>query len=45
LHIVQEIARMHGGGVSVKSDEADGTVFTIELPRMVTLQRGSFSGK
>ncbi|RAS21357.1 hybrid sensor histidine kinase/response regulator [Paraburkholderia bryophila] len=45
LHIVQEIARMHGGNVSVHSDEAAGTVFTIELPRMVTLQRGSFTRK
>ena len=45
LHIVHEIARMHGGRVDVKSDESDGTVFTIELPRMVTLERGSFSGK
>ncbi len=45
LHIVQEIARMHGGCVSVDSDEIGGTVFTIQLPRMVTLVRGSFSGK
>ncbi|MFM0643569.1 hybrid sensor histidine kinase/response regulator [Paraburkholderia bryophila] len=45
LHIVQEIARMHGGNVSVNSDEVAGTVFTIELPRMVTLQRGSFTRK
>ncbi|WP_233835659.1 hybrid sensor histidine kinase/response regulator [Paraburkholderia sp. ZP32-5] len=41
LHIVQEIARMHGGGVSVASDDAAGTVFTIELPRTVTLQQGA----
>ena len=45
LHIVQEIARMHGGNVGVHSDEATGTVFTIELPRMVTFQRGSFTRK
>ncbi|MFL9910167.1 hybrid sensor histidine kinase/response regulator [Paraburkholderia sp. RL17-337-BIB-A] len=45
LHIVQEIARMHGGSVSVNSDEAAGTVFVIELPRMVTLVRGSFTGR
>jgi two-component system sensor histidine kinase/response regulator len=45
LHIVQEIARMHGGHVGVESNEAAGTVFTIELPRMVTLQRGSFTRK
>jgi two-component system, sensor histidine kinase and response regulator len=45
LHIVQEIARMHGGHVGVESNDAVGTVFTIELPRMVTLQRGSFTRK
>ncbi|NMM03417.1 response regulator [Paraburkholderia sp. RP-4-7] len=45
LHIVQEIARMHGGNVNVSSDEANGTIFTIELPRMVTLVRGSFTGR
>ena len=45
LHIVQEIARMHGGNVGVDSNEATGTVFTIELQRMVTLQRGSFTRK
>jgi signal transduction histidine kinase len=45
LHIVQEIARMHGGNVSVESSEPAGTAFTIELPRMVTLQRGSFTRK
>ncbi|HEY2020185.1 hybrid sensor histidine kinase/response regulator [Paraburkholderia sp.] len=42
LHIVQEIARMHGGGVSVESHDTAGTAFTIELPRTVKLQRGSF---
>ncbi|MGF6572634.1 response regulator receiver sensor signal transduction histidine kinase [Paraburkholderia fungorum] len=45
LHIVQEIARMHGGSVGVESNDTTGTVFTIELPRMVTLQRGSFTRK
>ena len=45
LHIVQEIARMHGGQVCVESSEPAGTAFTIELPRMVTLQRGSFTRK
>ncbi|CAD6518122.1 hybrid sensor histidine kinase/response regulator [Paraburkholderia metrosideri] len=45
LHIVQEIARMHGGNVGVESNDTTGTVFTIELPRMVTLQRGSFTRK
>jgi len=45
LHIVQEIARMHGGNVGVESNDTTGTVFTIEVPRMVTLQRGSFTRK
>ncbi|OLL28509.1 hybrid sensor histidine kinase/response regulator [Burkholderia sp. SRS-W-2-2016] len=43
LHIVQEIARMHGGEVGVESSDAVGTVFTIALPRAVALQRGSFT--
>ncbi|MGF6840893.1 two-component system sensor histidine kinase/response regulator [Paraburkholderia youngii] len=43
LHIVQEIARMHGGDVSVASSDEAGTTFTIELPRVVALQRGSFT--
>ncbi|MGF6651936.1 two-component system sensor histidine kinase/response regulator [Paraburkholderia youngii] len=43
LHIVQEIARMHGGDVSVVSSDEAGTTFTIELPRVVALQRGSFT--
>ncbi|NUX99356.1 hybrid sensor histidine kinase/response regulator [Paraburkholderia youngii] len=43
LHIVQEIARMHGGDVSVGSSDEAGTTFTIELPRVVALQRGSFT--
>ncbi|MBB5498177.1 signal transduction histidine kinase [Paraburkholderia sp. MM5384-R2] len=43
LHIVQEIARMHGGDVSVVSTDESGTTFTIELPRTVPLQRGSFT--
>ncbi|MEM5298236.1 hybrid sensor histidine kinase/response regulator [Burkholderia sp. JPY481] len=45
LHIVQEIARMHGGDVSVVSSDEAGTTFTIELPRVVALQRGSFTGR
>ncbi|MGF6933287.1 two-component system sensor histidine kinase/response regulator [Paraburkholderia sp. UCT70] len=43
LHIVQQIARMHGGDVSVVSTDESGTTFTIELPRTVALQRGSFT--
>lgn len=33
LHIVRLIARTHGGDVSVRSNEQDGTQFTIRLPR------------
>jgi two-component system, sensor histidine kinase and response regulator len=40
LHIVREIVHMHGGEVAVESDEARGTVVTVELPRTVTLAPG-----
>ncbi|MGF6606543.1 two-component system sensor histidine kinase/response regulator [Paraburkholderia sp. WSM4175] len=43
LHIVQQIARMHGGDVSVVSTDESGTTFTIELPRTVALQRGALT--
>ncbi|MDH6153045.1 MULTISPECIES: hybrid sensor histidine kinase/response regulator [Paraburkholderia] len=43
LHIVQQIARMHGGDVSVVSTVESGTTFTIELPRTVALQRGALT--
>jgi signal transduction histidine kinase len=33
LYIVREIARAHGGAVTVTSDAADGTVFELRLPR------------
>lgn len=36
LYIVQEIARAHGGHVEVRSSEAEGTTFTVGLPRFVT---------
>ncbi|MDE1181697.1 hybrid sensor histidine kinase/response regulator [Paraburkholderia sp.] len=39
LHIVQEIVQMHGGEVAVHSDDTDGTVFTIDLPRKVRSAR------
>lgn len=43
LHIVREIIRMHGGKVDVQSDEAQGTVFSIVLPRTASLTRGSLT--
>lgn len=33
LFIVDEIAKGHGGSVSVRSDERTGTVFSVHLPR------------
>jgi signal transduction histidine kinase len=33
LYIVEQIARAHGGTVSVRSTEAEGTTFTLRLPR------------
>ncbi|HEU4612915.1 MAG TPA: GAF domain-containing sensor histidine kinase, partial [Kofleriaceae bacterium] len=33
LYIVKELARAHGGSVEVASSEADGTTFTVRLPR------------
>ena len=36
LYIVSEIVRAHGGTVAVASAEADGTTFTIRLPRCPT---------
>ena len=33
LFIVNAIVRAHGGDVSVTSDHADGTCFTVRLPR------------
>jgi PAS domain S-box-containing protein len=34
LFIVSEIARAHGGRVSVRSNEDDGTVFEVRIPRV-----------
>ena len=36
LFIAQEITRAHGGMLAVASDEAEGTTFTIRLPRKAT---------
>ncbi|HEY6179960.1 MAG TPA: GAF domain-containing protein [Kofleriaceae bacterium] len=33
LFIVRELVRAHGGTVTVRSTEADGTIFSIRLPR------------
>jgi PAS domain S-box-containing protein len=33
LYIVKEIVRAHGGTVDVRSTPADGTTFTVQLPR------------
>ncbi len=45
LHIVREIVHMHGGEVGVRSDEQNSTVFTVELPRLVTRAHGSLTGR
>lgn len=45
LHIVREIVQMHGGEVAVESDDARGTIFRVELPRIATLVRGSLTGR
>jgi signal transduction histidine kinase len=36
LFIVQQIARSHEGRVEVRSTEAEGTTFTVWLPRSVS---------
>ncbi|HEY2000208.1 hybrid sensor histidine kinase/response regulator [Paraburkholderia sp.] len=43
LHIVREIVQMHGGTVDVHSDKANGTVFTVDLPRAAKFTRGSLT--
>ena len=36
LYIVQEIVAAHGGQITVQSEEGQGTIFTITLPRAPT---------
>lgn len=36
LFIAQQIAKSHGGGISVTSDEVSGTTFSVQLPRPAT---------
>ncbi|HYO72137.1 MAG TPA: HAMP domain-containing sensor histidine kinase, partial [Archangium sp.] len=36
LFIVQQIARAHAGRIEVRSTQAEGTTFTVRLPRFVT---------
>jgi signal transduction histidine kinase len=43
LYIVERIVASHGGNVSVRSSEADGTTFTIRLPRTGDTPGGSNS--
>jgi signal transduction histidine kinase len=40
LFIIREIVRAHGGTVQVSSTEAEGTTFTLRLPRQAP-RRGS----
>lgn len=39
LFVAREIASAHGGGITVTSNEAEGTVFTVRLPRMPPAQQ------
>jgi PAS domain S-box-containing protein len=39
LYIVDHITRAHGGRVEMRSTEADGTTFTVWLPRSVSASR------
>jgi len=33
LFVVKQLVRAHGGTVEVRSSDADGTTFTVRLPR------------
>lgn len=43
LYIASQIVLAHGGTLDVKSTEADGTTFTIHLPRGVASKKGATS--
>ncbi len=38
LFIAREITLAHGGSIEVSSSDADGTVFTLRIPRLLTAQ-------
>ncbi len=41
LYIVGEIAAAHGGRVSVRSEDGEGTTFTVTLPRLAATSRSA----
>lgn len=41
LYIVREIARAHGGSVELRSDDRDGTTFTVRLPARAPASSGT----
>jgi len=43
LYIAREIVRAHAGEIEVRSSEADGTTFTVRLPRRAAAKRGETS--
>jgi sigma-B regulation protein RsbU (phosphoserine phosphatase) len=44
LYIVRELVQAHGGAVEVSSAEAEGTAFTVTLPRQPPLPSGEGGG-
>jgi signal transduction histidine kinase len=40
LYIASEIARSHGGAITVTSTERDGTTFTVRIPRSAAGEPG-----
>jgi signal transduction histidine kinase len=39
LSIVQRIVEQHGGSIAVESQEDEGSVFTVTLPRLAAVER------